>query len=129
MHYRRRFVVLLLALAMLLPAIAPGSAARQPGDRLYINHAARFSAMVPAEWSFDLERPGGFAGPGGFIIGYPVMAASLDEACTAHMPDLSDSRRSIEMIEWRGQPSCRYHSTVPGEDPVALVVPHPYSFQ
>ncbi|HEV2526968.1 MAG TPA: PDZ domain-containing protein [Thermomicrobiales bacterium] len=136
----RRLFRLLLVLAVLLAGGIPlGVADAGTDTRLYVGHAARLTAQIPADWTFDPVDPWDYRGPDGFVVGVPLSGETLENACSS-LPDqygFHDRARTpggtpvadpvFEMTDWNGGPACRVDG-LHGGDAVAVVVPHPAPF-
>lgn len=110
--------------------VTPAGATVGLATKLYVGHAARLTARIPASWSVDPNSDFDYLGDDGFFVSEPVAGATLDEACAALAASWRfDRTATVTPTTWAGGPARRVSGQSAGADAVALVLPHPRPFE
>lgn len=131
---RQTLWLVLILVALLAAPSGLATLASTPvaiGTQLYIDHFARFTARVPADWTV-LPGWGVFGGDDGLITGYASGAPNLDAACQEMAEfHLGEPEFTIHDDEWDGESACRIEipsSYLDAMPLVVMVIPHPEPF-
>jgi C-terminal processing protease CtpA/Prc len=121
----QRLVPAIIALVLLVASILPTPAVEANSTRLYVGHAARLTASIPVEWTFDATGESHYLGNDGYVVSGPVEGETLQHACT-------DAARLtggvVTETTWSGEAACQVDGRLLSHDIRGLIVPHPHPF-
>lgn len=133
-HRRTRLILVILVAMLALPAnlLATGQTPVSGDTQLYIGHAARLTARIPAGWSVMQEIYSTYGDQDGLFGSNFLRGATLQEACSVSANNWSpDGSFSIEEIVWNSAPACKIaipSSIINGIPLTAVILPHPNPF-